>query len=207
LWKEGWPSLEERAVVILAKRARLKANPTEALAPAIGNAKTAPAQPQRMLAAERMAHVPDSENAERATLVSTRPDQNFALTPNMQGDNRGKQGGAADYRTPRRTPDLESSRGRIKLLETLAHELAIIKQETRRHCTVDGLKQRFSDFILWTVIKDPQIQELVDGEAFMPKAYAENLTLAKYGLTSRETLKKDRAKLRKAEKESRPQRQ
>lgn len=99
---------------------------------------------------------------------------------------------------PRRTPDLDSSRHRLALVATLARELAIVKQEVRRFCTVDSLKRKHPKFTLWTLIEDSQVKALVDGEEFTPKAYAENLTLAKFGLTSRETLKKDRRKLRRA---------
>jgi len=105
-----------------------------------------------------------------------------------------------DQVRPRRTPDLDSSRERLALVGTLARELAIIKQELKGYCTVDGLKRKHPKFTLWTLIEDSQIKALVDGEAFVPKAYAENLTLSKFGLTSRETLKKDRQKLRKAKK-------
>jgi hypothetical protein len=105
---------------------------------------------------------------------------------------------AVDSRPPRRTPDIQSSRDRVQLVNALARELAIVKQETKGYCTVEGLKRKHPKFTLWTLIEDSQIKELVEGEAFTPKAYAESLTLAKYGLTSRETLKKDRRKLRNA---------
>ena len=105
---------------------------------------------------------------------------------------------------PRSVPNLQISRERLDFVATLARELAVVKQETKTYCTVDALKQKYPRFTLWTVIEDSQIKELVDGEAFTPKAYAENLTLTKYGLTSRETLKKDRLKLRKAGKAGAP---
>jgi hypothetical protein len=98
----------------------------------------------------------------------------------------------------RRTPDIQTSRERIKMVDKLAYELAIIKPEVQKYCTVETLKQKYPKFTLWTIIEDSQIKELVEGEPFSPKAFAELLTLNKYGLTSRETLKKDRRKLRKA---------
>ncbi|MGO9239512.1 MAG: hypothetical protein ACLQBJ_01785 [Bryobacteraceae bacterium] len=104
---------------------------------------------------------------------------------------------------PRRVPDLDSSRQRLELVDTLARELAILKQDLKGFCEVEGLKRKYPNFTLWTLIEDSQIKELVDGEAFTPKAYAEHLTLAKFGLTSRETLKKDRRKLRQAAKSAR----
>jgi hypothetical protein len=84
------------------------------------------------------------------------------------------------------------------LVDTLQRELAIVKQELKVYCTVDRLKRKHPKFTLWTLIEDSQLKALVDGEEFTPKAYAENLTLMKFGLTSRETLKKDRRKLRTA---------
>jgi len=100
----------------------------------------------------------------------------------------------------RRKPDLEVSRKRLRLVDVLAQELAIIKREIEGYCTADNLKRKYPKFTLWTVIEDSQIMAIVEGEKFTPKAYAENLTLMKFGLTSRETLKKDRRKLRKAQK-------
>ena len=108
-----------------------------------------------------------------------------------------------DFARPRRTPDLRSSRERVELANTLARELAIIKQEIAGYCTAEELKRKHPNFALWNHIEDSQVQALVDGEEFTPKAYAENLTLTKFGLTSRETLKKDRRKLRKAGKAAR----
>jgi len=113
-------------------------------------------------------------------------------------DRTGVASGIPDLIPPRRTPDLAASRERIALVDTLARELAILKQDLRGYCTTEGLKQKHPKFTVWTLIEDSQIKALVDGEAFTPKAYAENLTLAKFGLTSRETLKKDRQKLRNA---------
>jgi len=102
--------------------------------------------------------------------------------------------------TPRRTVDLKSIRERVELADALARELAIIKQETRAYCTAEGLKRKYPKFTLWTVIEDSQIKELAEGQAFSPRAYAENLMLAKYGLTSREITKKYRRRLRQADK-------
>jgi hypothetical protein len=106
----------------------------------------------------------------------------------------------AGKNTPRRTVDLKSIRERVELADALARELAIIKQETRAYCTAEGLKRKYPKFILWTVIEDSQIKELAEGQTFSPRAYAENLMLAKYGLTSRETTKKYRRRLRQADK-------
>lgn len=103
---------------------------------------------------------------------------------------------AAGGDRPRRIPDLKTSQERIDLVNRLARELAFIKQELRRHCTAEGLKKAHPDFLLWENLTPGEVRELAEGEAFTPKAYAENLVLRKFGLTSRETLKKDRKKLR-----------
>ena len=57
----------------------------------------------------------------------------------------------------------------------------IVKQELNGFCTVDGLKRKLSTFTLWNHIEDSQLKDLVDGAVFMPKAYAESLTLANFG--------------------------
>jgi hypothetical protein len=111
---------------------------------------------------------------------------------------------ALDPTPPRRTPDLQSSRNRLDLVNALARELATIKQDLKRFCTAEDLKQKHPQFILWEHIDKAELKELADGVAFAPKAYAENLTLRKFGITSRETLKKDRKKLRQAQKPVRP---
>jgi hypothetical protein len=99
----------------------------------------------------------------------------------------------------RRTPDVESSRKRLSLRDTLARELATLKRHLTRHTTAEELKKKYPTFDLWTHLPDADLAELVKGVAFTPKAYAENLTLQAFGITSRETLKKDRKKLRRAE--------
>jgi hypothetical protein len=71
--------------------------------------------------------------------------------------------------------------------------------DLKRHCTAAGLKSKYPQFVLWNHILDVDLKDLIDGANFVPKAYAESLTLRKYGITSRETLKKDRAKVRTAD--------
>jgi hypothetical protein len=102
-------------------------------------------------------------------------------------------------RAPRRVPDLDLSRERLRLLDALATELATLKQDLAGYCTPEELKKRHPDFILWAHLNDSEVKELVDGEPFFPKRYAEALTIRKFGLTSREALKKDRQKLLKAQ--------
>jgi hypothetical protein len=97
-----------------------------------------------------------------------------------------------------RGPDTQISRERIDLEDTLARQLAIIKVEIEKGCTTDGIKRKYPDFRLWQEIQDADLLELVRGAPLRPRAYARHLTLIHYGLTSLETLKKDRRKLRKA---------
>jgi hypothetical protein len=128
------------------------------------------------------------------------------LAIKTDGDDRGPERARADIDsssrsiTPRRTPDLQSSIERINLVDALARELATIKQDVKSFRTASDLKQRHPDFGLWTHIDAAETKDLANGVAFTPKAYAENLTLRKFGITSRETLKKDRRKIRNANK-------
>jgi hypothetical protein len=149
-------------------------------------------------------NAPTGDHAESALLQSS------SATPTPDGDSDQANVGPNDRslaRTtdrvlPRRTPDLKSSRERLALVDILQRELAIIKKEVNGYCTVEGLKRKYPTFTVWSHLEDWQLKALVDGEEFAPKAYAENLTLMKFGLTSRETLKKDRRKLRKAKEAS-----
>jgi hypothetical protein len=125
-----------------------------------------------------------------------RPSRN---TP-LPGPPESLTGRRYESKPPRRIPDLQSSRERIDLATALASELATIKKELGGYRTVERLKQKHPEFVLWKHIGDVEVKELVEGAPFTPKTYAENLTLRKFGITSRETLKKDRRKLRKAQK-------
>jgi hypothetical protein len=109
--------------------------------------------------------------------------------------------GTAEPKVPRRTPDLGKSRERLAFLESLATELATIKQDLKGHCTAKSLKQSRPRFVVWKYISKQELQEIVDGELFWPRTFAENLTLRKFGITSRATLKKDRHKIRRAERD------
>jgi hypothetical protein len=114
---------------------------------------------------------------------------------------RGKEGSdgrPVQPKTPRRQPDTKSSLERLDLARKLAAELATLKQAVAGFCTPEDLKRRHPDFLLWGHLSTAEVKEIADGEAFSPKAYAESLTLRHFGLTSRETLKKDRRKLKKA---------
>jgi hypothetical protein len=102
-------------------------------------------------------------------------------------------------RPPYRTPDLKSSRERLELVDALTRELAAIKLDLRKFCTGNDLKRRHPDFVLWGHISDEELKEIASGTDFRPKAYASNLVLRRFGITSRETLRKDRRKLRKAQ--------
>jgi hypothetical protein len=111
-------------------------------------------------------------------------------------------GSAQDNRNverPRRKPDFQSSWERLDLVNALAMELATIKQDLRRFYTAEDLKLKHPQFVLWEHLDKAEVKELADGAEFAPRAYAENLTLSRFGITSRETLKKDRKKLRQAQ--------
>lgn len=113
---------------------------------------------------------------------------------------KGKRAGQGAPKMPRRSPDLAISRARIELVEVLSRELATVRPELRQgYRQAAELKQRYPNLALWTELNEQDLKELLNGERFLPKAYAENLVLRKYALTSRETLKKDRQKLRRAD--------
>jgi hypothetical protein len=103
---------------------------------------------------------------------------------------------------PRRTPDLKKSRERLAFLESIATELATIKQDLGRYCTVKLLKNKYPRFVIFKLLSQQELQEIVDGVPFSPRAFAENLTLRKFGITSRAALKKDRCKIKRAEQRS-----
>jgi hypothetical protein len=134
-------------------------------------------------------------------LVHEPSDLRFTSDPPKQDEIKERQPRREPeaVRTARRTPDLKSSSERLRIVDALARELATIKQELTGFCTAEGLKQKYPHFVLWNHIEKAELKDLVDGEEFSPRAYAENLTLRKFGLTSRETLRKDRKKLRKAQ--------
>ncbi len=87
---------------------------------------------------------------------------------------------------------------RLELYNGLLQELATIKPELSSSCTPASLKQRHPGFEIWKLLEDTEILELMNDARFRPKAYAEHIVLRRFGLTSRQTLKKDRAKVRKA---------
>jgi len=133
--------------------------------------------------------------------MGTRPESATKLNGDENVGNADRDSGANRSNSPpRRIPDLESSRARLNLVATLARELATIKQDLVGYCTAEGLKAKHPEFVLWEHLEHSEVKELAAGMDFTPKAYAENLTLRKFGISSRQTLKKDRRKLRRAEK-------
>jgi hypothetical protein len=119
-------------------------------------------------------------------------------TSTAEGGPAGSPPAAKPNKTPRRSPDLQTSKKRLALQDALASELATIKMPVQKFCDAEALKREFPDFELWNYINETEIQELADGEKFTPKAFAGNIALRTFGGTSPETLKKDRRKLRKA---------
>ena len=155
--------------------------------------------PQRVEETVREAGPQEPTPNNAAADVSNKPGPNTTKTAIESAKATQPPAGGARKGMPRRKPDLQTSRERAELARDLATELATVKQELRRFRTAADLRLKHPEFILWKHIEQAELEELVDGTAFTPKAYAENLTLRKYGITSRETLKKDRQKLRKAQ--------
>ena len=87
---------------------------------------------------------------------------------------------------------------RIEMWNQLAKELTTIQQANRGYTDLPGLKRKYPRFKLWSILSEAEQGELLSIE-FRPRTYAGNLVLRQYGLTSLETLKKDRLRLRKAD--------
>lgn len=98
-----------------------------------------------------------------------------------------------------RGPNYGKSRERVDLEDILRSELGTIKSRTGKFATVNELKKEFPDFRLWTILSLDEQQELLT-EEFKPTGYARSLVMRKFGLTNPDTIKKDRQKLRKADK-------
>jgi len=97
-----------------------------------------------------------------------------------------------------RGPDLRTSRERVALEDKLRAELGSLKDVIgKRYSTLADLKKEFPNFELWNLLSKAEQEELLT-EEFKPRAYARSLAMRKYGLTSSETIKKDRQKLRRA---------
>jgi len=100
---------------------------------------------------------------------------------------------------PHRRPDVDTSRKRIAFLEEIRSELVTLKQALHPRSTGASLKVKFPNFRIWKLLGKDELKQIVEGEQFSPKAFAENLTLRKFGITHAGTLKKDRQKIRRAE--------
>jgi len=114
-------------------------------------------------------------------------------------DHQQASGAAGGAGRRDRGPDLETSRTRVDLEDQLQRELATVFQRAERYTTVEKLKQKYPAFKLWTILSGPEQEELLT-EPLRPRAYARSLVMRQYGLSSRETLKRDRQKLRHAQK-------
>ena len=93
---------------------------------------------------------------------------------------------------------LRISRDRARLCETLIEQLRIIYKRCQRYCTVEQLKHDYPDFVLWSHITDHELRRLLSGDEFQPRRFAKELALRAHNLTSVETFKRDRRKIRKA---------
>jgi hypothetical protein len=96
-----------------------------------------------------------------------------------------------------RGPNLEISRRRIELEDNLRSELATVVLELQQPTDLSKLRKKFPDFQIWRQLSVPEQESLLN-EPFKSMAYARRLVLRHFGLTSEETLKKDRKKLRTA---------
>lgn len=94
-----------------------------------------------------------------------------------------------------RGPDYRTSQERQNLRQKLVTELATIHQQLGKGLSLNDLHDRYPDFTLWDLLSPREQAELLT-EEFRPRSYADSLVLRRYGLTSVDTLKKDRLKLR-----------
>ncbi len=132
--------------------------------------------------------------------LSTVPSHGSESLAHISGRSKVEgQNAVTALRVPRRKPDLETSRNRIAYVNSLATELVTLTQTLHRHTSVKSLKKAHPELSLWKVASNQEIQEILEGHAFKPKMYAEHLALRKFGITSRETLKKDRQKIKRAD--------
>ena len=137
--------------------------------------------------------VPDTDRP-LADMSSARVDLQSAYSPPTQPRRGGN-----------RTPDVETSRERVALYSQLASELSRVLQwrkKNRKLLSLSGLKAAFPDFRLWERLPKSQYSELLKDD-IDPKAFAWNIVRVIDGLNgesnSRSVLKKDRAKIRKAD--------
>lgn len=91
-------------------------------------------------------------------------------------------------------PDIETSQKRIELEEILTRELVTIAQRIGALTTLDELKKTYPEFRLWQILSAPEQEELLTVE-FREKTFARKLVMREFGITSLDTLKKDRKKL------------
>jgi len=96
---------------------------------------------------------------------------------------------------------LEVSRARVETLKKLHGELAGIVLDVNQAALTapDELKPLNPDFELWSLVSPEDLwTRLISEKRFNVKEYAGILTCKKYNLTSPETLKKDRQRVRRA---------
>ncbi len=97
--------------------------------------------------------------------------------------------------------NLSISRKRLSLWDQLGRELATIYQKVQVLTELGQLKQDYPDFKIWSLLSGTEQRELLLGN-FKPRQLAADLVLREYMLTSIETLRYDRKKLRKATRET-----
>ena len=141
----------------------------------------------------------DKAYGERASLSTPQlePPAKEPMDSDLAFVNRPDDESGKNLQLPKRHrgPDYETSRERIDLVKTLVGELTTIFQQRDKKGSVEALRKKYPKFQLWKRLPASEHHDLLGD--FKPKVFAENLVLRKYGLTSRETLKADRKKLRK----------
>jgi len=76
-------------------------------------------------------------------------------------------------------------------LQPLSWELTTISSALQcASCTPGSLKQKHPGFEIWNLLEDREVLELINGRRFKLKTCAESVGLRKFGLASRETLKR-----------------
>jgi hypothetical protein len=130
---------------------------------------------------EMLAYLPAGDSSEGQASALHQP---FAVT-------------APQNKRRHRGPDIETSRNRTELEDKLHSELGTIKLRANKYAELPQLKREFPKFALWKMLSKEEQKQLLT-EPFKPVPYARTLVTRNFGLTSSETIKKDRRKLRNA---------
>ena len=90
-----------------------------------------------------------------------------------------------------RGPDKKKHKARVDFEDSLISELASVRDRLGDSAsTLEGLRERFPNYKLWTLLAGAEQAELLERE-FKPKVYARTLTARKFGV-GKEAIKKSR---------------